>query len=631
MLRAAILTGLILPLLVLPAQAQGEQGAPSFSMPAGPAPVPPDLFHPERERVELERSEPRPGGAVSVHVAGFPRTLNYMLESSSIARAIGQELHEPLLRRDWESWEWTGVLAERWWQEDGILDADGALVAWGDVEESEGAWRVFTRSPGQSLDGPFDVERREGLRLERGTVWTFRLRAGVRWHDGHVLDARDVLFSYDCYRNPEVRCDRKRYLFEKIASARALDERSVRFVFARPYFMAASVFDESFTILPSHLYDLSDPDHPEHRPDVSAQEQGRHVNESPHNRDWVGLGPYRLVAWDAQTLAARRFEEYFDPAHGGWLDTLRWRAIPDAQAAFQAVLAGELDLYDRLDAEQFFGQATRAEAFTSRCYRAWVATPYVSYTLWNTHKPELADPRVRSALGMAFDWDELARTWYRGLAARASGEQYWPTPACDRTFAPLPFDPAAAERLLAEAGWYDHDGDGRVDKDGQALALALAFPSGNDTSEAYGLRFQEQLDRLGVELTLEPLELAALSSRLAERSFDAVALGWTLAYESDPEPIWHSRWAQGNSANRSGLADEEVDRLIERIQVELDPARRAELFHRLQRRIHALQPVQFGLYVPRRLALSRRLRNVQLFALDPGWSLRRWWVADAPR
>ena len=56
--------------------------------------------------------------------------------------------------------------------------------------------------------------------------------------------------------------------------------------------------------------------------------------------------------------------------------------------------------------------------------------------------------------------------------------------------------------------------------------------------------------------------------------------------------------------------------------VELDPAARAALFHRLQRRLHELQPVQFGLYVPRRLGIARRLRNVQLLALDPGWSIR---------
>jgi hypothetical protein len=67
-----------------------------------------------------------------------------MLESSATARAILQELHEPLLRRDWETWEWKGVLAARWWQEDAILDESGALLRGGRIEEGEHAW---TSSP----------------------------------------------------------------------------------------------------------------------------------------------------------------------------------------------------------------------------------------------------------------------------------------------------------------------------------------------------------------------------------------------------------------------------------------------------------------------------------------------------
>jgi peptide/nickel transport system substrate-binding protein len=620
----------LVPLALLALRFRSSAQEPGFSMPAGPSPIAPDLFHPERGTWSAETA-PRRGGSATVHVAAFPRTLNAMLESSATARAILQELHEPLLRRDWETWEWKGVLAERWWQEDAILDDSGALLAWGRIEEGEHAWTVFTQSPGAAVDGPFDVQHAAGLRLERGVVWTFALRHPVSWHDGHPFAARDVLFSYECFRNPAVHCDRKRYLFEKIAHADALDDHTVRFVLARPYSMATSIFDESFTILPAHLYDLSNAENPAHRADASAEEQGQFVNENPHNRDWVGLGPYRLSAWSSDVLEAKRVEGYALPGGGGYLDTIRWRAIPDATAAFQAVLAGELDVYDRLSAEQFFGDEGRSEAFERGHYRAFVATPYAGYTVWNTHKPELADARVRRALGMAFDWDEFALTWYRGLAARASSEQYWPSPACDRTLAPLPFDPGAAQRELAEAGWYDHDGDGQVDKDGKALQLALVYPSGNDTSEAYGLRFQEQLAAIGVRLELRPLDQAALSSALGERQFDAAALGWALTYESDPEPVWHSRWSQGNTANRSGLADAEVDGLIEAIQGELDAAQRIELFHRLQRRIHELQPVQFGLYVPRRLAIAKKLRNVQLFALDPGWSIRRWWCVEGER
>ncbi len=596
-------------------------------MPVGPQPAQPDAFHPDRGRAV----EPTRGGRVAVHVSALPRSLNYMLESASVARQVSQELHEPLLRRDWESWEWTGVLAESWTVEDSLVLSGGGERLYGGLEDAGEEWLLTPLSAGHPLGDPQTGARRvpkaDVERVERGTVWTFRLREGVRWHDGHPFDARDVLFSYACYRNPSVHCDRKRYLFEKIERAEPVGRMGVRFFFSRSYFMAASVFDESFTILPSHLYDLTDTDNPEHRADASTEDQGRYVNENPHNRQWVGLGPYRLESLEAQSLEARRFEGYFAPPGGGFLDAIRWRAVPDAQAAFQAVLEGELDFYDRLSSDEFFGPATNSEAFARRCYKGWFYTPYVGYTVWNTQRPALADARVRRALGMAFDWDDFIRTWYRGLAFRVSGEQYWPTPAYDRTLEPLAHDPAAAERLLAEAGWYDRDGDGLADRDGSALALDLAYPSGNETSEAFGLRFQEQLARIGVKLDLAPREAAALSQSIGERDFDAASLGWVLAFETDPEPLWHSRWSQGNSANRSGLADPGVDALIEALQVELHEARRSQLFHRLQRRLNELQPVQFGLYVPRRFALSRRVRNFQIFALDPGYSIRRWYLA----
>ena len=87
-------------------------------------------------------------------------------------------------------------------------------------------------------------------------------------------------------------------------------------------------------------------------------------------------------------------------------------------------------------------------------------------------------------------------------------------------------------------------------------------------------------------------------------------------------------WSEGASSNRSGIADDEIDGLIEALQVELDPAQRTALFHRLQRRIYELQPFLFGVCAPHRFAISRRVRGVQLFALDPGYSIRRWFVTE---
>jgi peptide/nickel transport system substrate-binding protein len=593
----------------------------------GPRPVVADLFHPERDSKPLRAGEPHDGGRVVIHVASAPPSLNAMIEPSATARNLLFELHEGLLRRDWETWRFRTVLAESMRVEDQIVlrASDGAGEGervLGEAELAGEEWVV--RREGEPE--PRRVAASDVARVERDTVFTFHLRRDVRWHDGHPFDARDVLFSYECLRNPHVRCDRRRYLFEKIASAEMLDRHTLRFVFERQYFLAAAAFDENLTILPSHLYDLADPDNAARKAGASAEEQGRFVNENAHNRAWVGLGPYRLFEWTESHVEARRFDGYFDATARGNVDAIRWRFIPSDHAALEAVIAGEIDYYDRVSSADYFRGRTLGAAFTDTHYKGHFFAPAVSYTAWNTQRPALADARVRNALALAFDWDAFAASFYEGLAFRVTGEQLPFGASYDASLAPIPHDARRAGELLDAAGWIDRDGDGVRDREGAKLALAYLYPAGNEVSETTGEALQAALRDVGVELALDARDAAAVADALRRRDFDSAALALALDVESDPEQLWHSRWAGGASGNRSGLRDAEVDRAIEAIQRELDPAARARLLHALQRRVYELQPVLYGVCAARRFAMSKSVRNFRAYARDPGYSIREWIV-----
>ena len=597
---------------------------PQVEVPAGvqttPGPVQVDHFHPDRE-IPFEVQS---GGEVSVLLASRPQRLNYMLENSAVSRHLLYELHESLIRRDWETWEYVPVLCKAWRVEDALVLEDGTR-RFGQVTDGGDSW--ILQPPAAEGDSArfakADVER-----VDREVLYSFELREGVQWHDGHTFDERDVLFSFQCWKNPDVRCDKRRYMFDKFVSADSPAPGQVRFFLDRPYFMSESAFDESLTILPSHIFDLADPDNPHYDPEATAEEQARFINENPANREWVGLGPYRLTEWTEEAIRAERFEGYFNPDDAGHVARIRWRIHTDLATAPLALLNGELDFLDRLSSGDYFGDFTASDTFREQFYRGHYFTPYTGYTAWNMKREHLSDARVRRALSMSFDWDGFIRGYYRGLAFRTRGDQWVSSPTCDLTMPLPPFDLEAAAALLMEAGWYDRDGDGLVDRDGEALVIELLMPVGNETSSAFGQLFQESLARIGVQLTLAAREFATLRERVVGRDFDAIALGTTLAFESDPEQLWHSRWADSMSSNRSGLADEETDQLIEALQVETRDAERIELFHRLQRRIDALQPYMFGLCAPRRFAMSRRIRNVQIFAIEPGYSIRRWVVTD---
>jgi len=620
-----------------------RSGSGGFQDPSlGPGLLPVDAFHPDRRPGpdgELpELPPPAYGGRASVWAEQMPKNLCATLDNTGLTRRILYELHETLLLRDWETTQWKPDLAYRYDVQDRLVLKPGAVpipeeYLVGTVSEKGDSYVVDPKPGYASPDVPI-VKKTDVERIERGTVLTFRLKPRVRWHDGHPFDARDVAFSARIYRNEQVRCGEKRDRFLKISKIEVLDSLTVRFTLEHQYFNALDTIGD-MCLLPAHLYDLSDPDNedgkakraadPDWKP--SDEEEARYVNENPRNRDWVGLGPYRLDRWTADGIEAVRNEDYFEPKNAGYLDGIRWRSVPDEQAAFQAVLNGELDFFWKMSADDYFGASTQSPAFQERCYKGYFYTAEYWYVGWNLYRPELADARVRRALAMLFDFKEFQRTFYKGLAMQVTGPGSVYAPGYDRELLPLPYDPTRAKALLDESGWADHDGDGVRDKDGTSLSIDLLIPASSKPATAFGAKFQEDLARAGIRLKLSALEMGTLIERRGKRDFDAVALGWSPPLESDPEQIWHSKGAAQDvvSSNFVGLRDGEVDGLIARGQVELDADKRAAIWRELHRRIYELQPYLFCYNPPRKFAMNRAIRGFQSVPPSPNYVVRRWY------
>ncbi len=618
-----------------PAPAQVEEPAWLRGVPRGPGPSVPDAFRPDFDPDADPLPAPRRGGRVVVHVASLPRNVNYMLENSATTRRMNYELHEYLLRRDWETWEPVPVLAESYTVEDAVLLRDGPRpgedgLLFGRVTQLEDGLHVEPVSSDNPLAGEIVVAGEDVEAVHPGTVFTFALRRDVRWHDGHPFDARDVAFSFGLWSNPDVDCDHLRGNYDKIARCEVLDPFTVRFVFHRPYFLAAENFGK-MTLLPAHRYDLSDPENPDHDPEEprpDAARQADYVNRHPANTAWIGLGPYRLTEWTDEYVEAERFEDYFDPDDAGWVDTIRWRHIPSHSAMKQALLGGELDHSERLSSSDYFGEFTSQAAFTTKLYKGYCMSTQVGYMAWNTRREKFQDPLVRHALARAFDWDEYLQNLCFGLGVRVTGIQYYFAPGYDRSIEPVAFDLERAAELLDEAGWYDRDGDGLRDRGGEAFTIAFLVSPNNVGARLQAQRLQENLKRLGIQLDIVSREWTEMLERVYARDFDAVGLSWVNDVEGDYEQVWHSSGANEQGSNHSGLSDPEVDALVEAVQVEPDPARRAELSRRLQRRVHDLQPVMFGITQPKRFAVSKRLRNFRTYCIDPQYRIRDWWIAE---
>ncbi|MFT4648254.1 MAG: peptide/nickel transport system substrate-binding protein [Glaciecola sp.] len=652
---------LLQPLLANPQE--GEAPASDGASLAAEA----DIFHPDR----ATPSTPRFGGRVILHSSSLPKHTNYVTENSAYTRRMLREFHETLLEQDWETHRYvprlatefpviedalvisadakgkyatTEVVLKRLAKEEGG-EAEGFVteaVIYGEVIDEGDFYSVRPLSFKNPLTAAVQVPKADATRLERGTVFNFELRKGVRWHPGgghteQTLDAQDVYFSWDIYRNSHVDCDEKRFQFVKVTGAEIVDDHHVRFFYEQQYAFALSTVGDALTILPSHVYNLADPDNADYKERFTDEDQGRHINEHQANKNWIGLGPYRVTTWSDQYVEASRFVDeagkslYFDAPQAGYVDTIRWRVIADDQLAMTALLNGELDYFERVKSSDYFGSAVTQPAFTENFYKGFCYLGSYGYTGWNLFRPQLADLEVRKAIAHAFDSESYRKTVYRGLARQVTGPFPFEAEAYNHDVKPLEFDPDMAMDLLDDGGWYDRNGDGTRDKDGVELVITFLYPSGNDASKTLGLKIQESLGLLEIKVILEPIEWATFLERLKKRDFDACNLAWVPDLESDPEQVWHSKWGaeEAEGSNHSGVRDPYIDGLIAKGQRELDFEKRQVIWRELHRHLYQeVMPYLFGFNVPRKFAMSKRIRGMQNFAVDPGYSVRRWYFAD---
>ena len=635
----------------------------------------PDGAAPEGEATPPAQRAPLFGGQVILHVSELPTNLNAAINGSAVTQGIQYEIHETLLLRDWESTKFVPNVAKAWHTEDLVLltedapptageievqvyrsDEDRTLiprrVVYGSAQRDGNMVRVSPSSPGSDLPETAAIPARSVERIDEASVLTFELREGVRWQPslvlegdalaqtrGQVLDAQDVFFSWSIHSNPDVNCGAKRSSFEAIPGCRVVDERTVRFFAAGQSAFTFQTLGDSLTLLPSHIYNLTDPDCPQFDGNASQAARAAHINVNDHNRLWVGLGPYQITALGQESVEARRFVDesgapaYFDvDSRPGFIDEIRWRLIEGRQQALMALLNEDVHFVQRLAPDDYFGEATNNDSFKAGFRKGSFYLGSYSFVCWNMHSPKLKDLAVRTAIAHAFDVEGYLRNQNRGLGQIMTGPLRQGCLGYPEDARHHAYDLDLAQQMLEDAGWYDHNGDGIADKDGVELEIELLFPAGSETFKVLARTLQDALRPLGVSLDVKATDYKLEMTRLGERRFEAGALVWFTALESDPEQLWHSKTGKVDatgSFNFAGVEDEEIDRLIARIQRETDEARREELWTSFHNHIYQnVQPYLFGLNAPVTYAASNKIHGIEPVTMTPGYVLRDWHYTD---
>ena len=375
-----------------------------------------------------------------------------------------------------------------------------------------------------------------------------RLRRGVRFHDGHELTSRDVVYTFQALLDPGFVSPLKG-AYKLLQSVTALDDYTVRFTLAEP-----------FAAFPIQLV----------LPPIVPADSGDRMRTSP-----IGTGPYRFVRQDVDDkVVLSAFDGFWNgaPRNAGVVV----KVIPDDTMRGLDLRKGATDLVINDLPPDIVHQLTQDGAFRVE------PSPGLdfSYIGFNMRDAVLGDRRVRHAIGYAIDRDAIIKYMRRGLARPASGlipDQAW---AYEPSVHRFTYDPELAMRLLDEAGYRDPDGDGPLPR----LRLSLKISS-NEETRLQSTVVQQNLRRVGIDLELRSYEFATFFADVLKGNFQMFSLMWTGGGLADPDilrRVFHSDQTPPAGFNRGHYSNAEVDRLIDLATQSTSEADRARHYRAAQ-------------------------------------------------
>jgi peptide/nickel transport system substrate-binding protein len=440
-----------------------------------------------------------------------------------------------------------------------------------------------------------------------GRTLTVELRPDVLWSDGVEVTAEDVRWTLEAQRDPRVGW-RYASIKESITDLRVLGSHRFAVDFATGSPSCLAELNEG-VILPRHAWS---------RLPFESWPQG----EEWFRRHAVTNGPFRLVAWEPQQrLLLERSPTYHEPDLPR-IDAVELRIVPLRQNRLAELEAGSADFVAQLSPDE----ARRVAANPGLAVRQFWHRQY-DYLAWNLRRPQFADAAVRRALTTAIDRQALIDTLWDGRARLGSSPILTSVWAHDPALAPWPYDPTAAAAALGGAGWVP-TADGLRVRDGAPFALELLVNAGNPVHRDAAVMIQEQLTRVGIEVSVRPLDFHALVDRLDAADFDAAIGSWGIDTSLDLAYAFHSESIDGGY-NSGAYSDPRVDELIDKARVTRDLEHRREILFELQAILHRDQPYTFLWEPPRFDAHSRRLEGVLPNPLSSFFRLREWSLADA--
>ena len=430
--------------------------------------------------------------------------------------------------------------------------------------------------PSQESDTVEIEERPPGL---PGMAVTVKLREGLKWGDGVPVTTKDLAFTAKVGRDPQSGFANTR-TWGKVESVEIIDDQTAIMHLDE----VSSEFDRISELLPEHLegpiYDR-----------VGATE---YLHQSLYNRapTTPGLwnGPYLLSQISNNNTVVLTPNPYWTGTKPQ-IQRIVLRAVENSAALLATLMAGDVDMTPGegvgLSVDQALTLARTQPTRFDYVFRPSLGFDHIDLQLDN---PVLADVRVRRALLAAIDRPTISVKLFGGKYLIADSFVSPLEPIFDKDVEGISYDPAAARKLLTEAGW--QKGADGICRDAQGHRLSVEFrtSAGSKLRELMQQVIQSEWKQVCVETVIHnELPRALFGETLKKRSFTgAVMYGWAFPVQSSPRQIMGSDQipsAENNysGTNYPGWRNDAADQAIKTIETEIDADKRQEAWQIIQR------------------------------------------------
>ena len=425
-----------------------------------------------------------------------------------------------------------------------------------------------------------------------GTEYTFKLRRGVKFHDGSGFDAADVEFNFDRMLDENHPYHHTgpfplSFFFSAIEDVEAVDASTVRFKLNAPYapFLSNLAYPTGLIVSPE-----------------SVQEHDKEFGRNPS-----GTGPFKFAEWESNAkVVVTRNADYWDGAPS--LEAVVFRPITDGNTRVAEMLSGGLDVMVEIPPDsvaQFNGNGFNLLE---------QAGPHLWFLILNAKEGPFADKRVRQAINYAIDKKTLVEQVLQGTAEVASG----PTPpafswAYNESLQPYPYDPRKAKQLLQAAGHENASLTFYVTEGGSGMLDPVPM----------GTAIQADLAKVGVDVKIETYEWNTFLGKVnpgLEGKADMAEMAW-MTNDPDTLPYLALRtdaWPDKGGFNSGYYSNPEVDKLLEAARQSTDQAERAKLYQQMQEIVYEDAPWAFIANWKQNAATSDSVRD---FELQPSFFL----------